>query len=85
MYIIHMKPVTIYVSKVIYSLYKAEARKRDRSAAELIREAMELYIMEKSHHSRSLDQWAPLSLGRVKKDWADGSFREEMLDSGYDR
>ncbi len=80
-----MKPVTIYVSEVIYSLFKAEARKRDRSAAELIREAMELYIMEKSHPSRSLDQWAPLSLGRVKKDWADGSFREEMLDSGYDR
>lgn len=85
MYIIHMKPVTIYVSEVIYSLFKAEARKIDRSAAELIREAMEQYIREKSHPSRSLNEWAPLSLGKVKKDWADGSFREEMLDSGYGR
>ncbi|MBN2050862.1 MAG: hypothetical protein JW760_10490 [Spirochaetales bacterium] len=78
-----MKPVTIYVSEVIYSLYKAEAGKRDRTAAELIREAMEHYITEKLHPHRGLDEWAPLSLGGVKKDWADGSFRREMLDGGY--
>jgi hypothetical protein len=85
MYIIHMKPVTIYVSEIIYSLFKAEARKRDRSAAELIREAMELYITEKTHPSRSLDQWTPLSLGGVKKDWAGGSFRREMFENRYPR
>lgn len=85
MYIIHMKPITIYVSEPVYSLYKAEAEKRDRTAAELIREAMEEYITEKLRPHRSLDEWAPLSLGRVKRDWADGSFRDEMLDSGYKR
>ncbi len=82
MYYIHMKPVTIYVSETIYSLFKAEARKRDRTAAELIREAMELYITEQLHHSRSLDAWAPMSFGRIKKDWSDGSFRDEMFDEG---
>lgn len=81
MNIIHMKPVTIYVSEIVYSLFKAEAGKRDRSTAELIREAMEQYITDKSHHSRSLDQWTPLSLGGVKKDWANGSFRSEMLEN----
>ena len=85
MYNIHMKPVTIYVSEIIYSLFKAEATKRDRTAAELIREAMELYIRERLHPSTSLAEWTPLSLGCVRKDWADGSFREEMLDSGYEQ
>lgn len=85
MYNIHMKPVTIYVSETVYSLYKAEAEKRDRTAAELIREAMELYITDKLHPHRSLDEWAPFSLGQVKRDWVDGSFRDEMLEAGYER
>ena len=83
MYNMCMKPVTIYVSEIIYSLFKAEALKRDRTTAELIREAMEQYITKKLHPDRGLDEWAPLSLGEVKKDWVDGSFRDEMLDSGY--
>jgi len=82
---IHMKPVTVYVSEIIYSLFKVEAEKRDRTAAELIREAMEQYITEKAHPHRSLAEWAPTSLGEVKKDWADGSFRNELLDSRYQR
>jgi hypothetical protein len=85
MYNIHIKPVTIYVLETVYALYKAEAEKRDRSAAELIREAMELYITEKLHPYRSPDEWAPISLGRVKRDWADGAFRDEMLETGYER
>ncbi|MFO7729149.1 MAG: hypothetical protein R6V86_00140 [Spirochaetia bacterium] len=80
-----MKPITIYVSETVYSLYKAEAEKRDRTASELIREAMEQYITEKLRSHRSLDEWTPLSLGMVKRDWADGSFRDEMLNSGYER
>jgi hypothetical protein len=80
-----MKPVTIYVSETVYALYKAEAEKRDRTAAELIREAMEVYITEKLHPHHSLDEWAPLSLGGVKRDWVDGTFRNEMLESGYKR
>lgn len=83
MYYIHMKPLTIYVSEVIYSLFKAEAVKRDRTAAELIREAMELYITERLHPQLNLEDWSPLSLGGVKKDWVDGSFRDEMFDTGY--
>jgi hypothetical protein len=85
MYDIHMKPVTINVSEPVYALFQAEAKKRDRTAAELIREAMELYVNEKIHPARDIMQWHPLTLGGIKKDWADGSFREEMLDAGYDR
>lgn len=85
MYHIHMKPVTFNVSEPVYALFQAEAKKRDRTAAELIREAMELYVSEKLHPARDIMQWRPLSLGRVIKDWNDGSFREEMLDAGYDR
>ena len=78
-----MKPVTVNVSEPIYSLFQAEAKRRDKKAAELIREAMEFYMVEKLHAHPTLDNWKALSLGEVRMDWADGSFRDEMLDSRY--
>lgn len=80
-----MKPITINVSEPVYRLFAAEAKKRDRKTSELIRDAMELYLSEKVRPSRSLDAWEPVSLGAVKSDWADGSFRGEMIDARYSR
>jgi hypothetical protein len=80
-----MKPITINVSEPVYRLFAAEAKKRDRKTSELIRDAMELYLAEKVRPSRALDSWAPVSLGSVKADWADGFFREELLDGRYPR
>jgi len=78
-----MKPVTFNVSEPIYSLFQAEAKKRDKKTAELIREAMELYVVEKLHTCPSLDSWKPVSLGKILADWADGSFRDEMFADRY--
>jgi hypothetical protein len=78
-----MKPITINVSEPVYRLFAAEAKKRDRKTSELIRDAMELYLAEKVRPSRSLDSWAPVSLGTVKSDWSDASFRDEMIDKRY--
>lgn len=78
-----MKPVTFNVSEPIYRRFLEEARKRDRKAAQLIREAMEYYLEEKLRGTGSLESWAPLSLGAVLDDWADGSFREDMLAERY--
>jgi len=78
-----MKPITINVSVPVYRLFAAEAKKRDRKTSELIRDAMELYLTEKVHPFRALDSWKPVSLGTVKADWADGSFRDEMIDGRY--
>jgi len=78
-----MKPITFNVSEPIYSLFQAEAKKRDKKTAELIREAMELYVVEKLRAHPSLESWAPVSLGGVRMDWADGAFRDEMLADRY--
>jgi hypothetical protein len=78
-----MRPVTFNVSEPIYRRFLEEARKRDRKAAQLIREAMEYYLEAKLRGTGSLDSWEPLSLGTVGEDWADGSFRDDMLTDRY--
>lgn len=83
MYIRCMKPITVNVSEPLYAFYQAEAKKRDRKTAELIREAMELYLDEHLRSHPSLEGWQPLSLGEVLLDWADAGFRDEMLSERY--
>lgn len=62
-----MKPITINVSESVYRDFQEYAKRKDRKAAELIREAMELYREKKIHEtsSRSLRDLQPVSLGRV--------------------
>jgi len=78
-----MKPVTINVSEPLYRLFKETARTSDRTAAELIREAMAEYAKNRILGGGTLENWRPLSLGRVKKDWVSKDFRDEMLDDRY--
>ncbi len=78
-----MKPITVNISEPIYRRFLEEARKRDKKAAELIREAMEFYLEERLRKSADLDSWTPLSLGAVREDWKDGSFRDELLSQRY--
>lgn len=42
------------------------SKKRDKKTAELIREAMELYVLEKLRTHPSLESWEPVSLGGVR-------------------
>ncbi|MCP4674008.1 MAG: hypothetical protein GY854_00500 [Deltaproteobacteria bacterium] len=60
-----MKTITINVSEPVYNSFKKYARTRDRTASELIREAMERYCNEVMRPRRGILDLAPISLGMV--------------------
>ncbi len=60
-----MKTITINVSESEYRLYQEYARRHDRTASELIREAMAQYRVARMSKERSLLDQVPLSLGAV--------------------
>lgn len=62
-----MKAITIHVSEPIYREFQEVARHEDRTAAELIRESMALYLHSRAARGASVLSLAPLSLGRVKR------------------
>ena len=66
-YKICMKTITINVSEPVYREFQERARKVDRTASELIREAMEYYVRERLRESRSVLEFPALDLGKVKK------------------
>ena len=79
-----MKPITIHVSEPLYQEFQKHAKQTDRKAAELIREAMQLYRDQKirkpqdAQHSRY-----QANFGRVRylKPWTS---RAEMLEDFFD-
>jgi len=62
-----MKTITINVSESVYRELKEYARRQDRTASELIREAMATYMRDRVQAGSSLRDLPPVSLGRVKK------------------
>lgn len=75
-----MKTISINVSEPVYQQYQDRARQLDRSAAELIREAMEAYRERwRAGKTTSLRDLAPLSLGRVRRPLRAGDLFAEML------
>jgi len=44
---------------------------------------MEDYARNRILGASTLENWKPISLGGIKKDWALGDFRDEMLDDRY--
>jgi hypothetical protein len=62
-----MKAITIHVSEPTYREFQELAKREDRTAAELIRESMDLYLRHRPGRGRSVLDLAPVSLGRVKK------------------
>jgi predicted CopG family antitoxin len=60
-----MKTITINVSDPVYQSFKQHAKANDRTASELIREAMERYRDEVIARKNSILSLAPISLGRV--------------------
>jgi len=72
-----MKQVTINVSEPVYRIFQEYARSQDRTASEIIREAMEFYRAEKIEKKNSLMHLRPVSVGRILKH-SEG--REDYLD-----
>jgi hypothetical protein len=76
-----MKTITVNVSEVVYREFQEYARLHDRTAAELIREAMEVYRRSVLRVSPSVRELAPLDLGEVLAPLtADDDVLGEMLE-----
>lgn len=60
-----MKTITINVSEPVYRDFQEFARKHDRTASELIRDAMAFYCDQKLRRKTSLRDIRPVSAGKV--------------------
>ena len=75
-----MKTITINVSEPVYRDFQDYAKEHDRTASELIREAMEEYYVRRIKPRSSLSELTPLSLGAVLKPLSgDDDLLDEML------
>jgi len=72
-----MKTITINVSEPVYRDFREYARQHDRTASEIIREAMEDFRSRKIRRPTSLMDIRPVSVGRVLRPFK-GS--EDMLE-----
>jgi Ribbon-helix-helix protein, copG family. len=76
-----MKAITIHVSEPVYEAFQQHAKKADRKAAELIREAMELYQRERIDRRVSLRDRNPTSVGgAIRALGPEDDLLGEMLD-----
>jgi hypothetical protein len=62
-----MKTISVNVSGPVYQDFMDHAQRTDRTAAELIREAMELFRRQRIHPLTSLTGLKPLNLGKTLK------------------
>jgi hypothetical protein len=62
-----MKTISVNVSEPVYDDFMEHAQRTDRTAAELIREAMELFRKERIRPRTSLRNLKPLDLGKPLK------------------
>ena len=60
-----MKTISVNVSEPVYEEFMEHARRTDRKAAELIREAMELFRNQRIRPRTSVAALKPLKLGKT--------------------
>ena len=70
-----MKTITVNVSEPVYEDFREYARKQDRKASELIREAMEAYRRQHMLRRTSLRDGHPASVGGPHQNRLDGNRR----------
>lgn len=79
-----MKTITIHVPEKTYEAFKTHASSQKRSAAELIREAMEEYYRSHLQSARSIFDHEPADLGETLKPLSsEDDLLEEMLNDRY--
>lgn len=75
-----MKTITVNVSEPVYRDFQRYAKARDRTASELIREAMEEFHARRIARTATLADLSPVSVGRVLRPMRrDDDLLEEML------
>ena len=80
-----MKTITINVSEPVYEEFREYARKTDRKASELIREAMELFRQQRMQRRTSLRERRPVSVGGpIQAITAEDDILGGMLDDARD-
>jgi hypothetical protein len=80
-----MKTITINVSEPVYEDFQRFAKKVDRKASELIREAMEVYRQQHMQRSTSLRDRRPASVGGpIQPLTGEDDILGEMLDDARD-
>jgi hypothetical protein len=80
-----MKTITVNVSEPVYEEYREYARKVDRKASELIREAMEMYRQMHMRRNTSLWNRYPASVGGpIAAITSEDDLLEGMLDDARD-
>ena len=60
-----MKTISVNISEPVYEDFIKHARRTDRPAAELIREAMELFRNQRIRPRTSVGSMKPLDLGKT--------------------
>jgi Arc/MetJ-type ribon-helix-helix transcriptional regulator len=61
----YMKTISVNISEPVYKDFIEHARKTDRTAAELIREAMELFRNQRIRPRTSVAALKPVDLGKT--------------------
>lgn len=80
-----MKTITVNVSEPIYREFQLYAKTHDRTASELIRQAMEEYKNVHMKHTTTLRDVQPVSLGKVLRPLTqDDDLLGEMLSEDRD-
>lgn len=76
-----MKTITVNVSEPVYRDFQRLAKAQDRSASQLIRQAMEDFRKRRIARSTTLADLNPVSVGRVLKPLGrDDDLLAEMLE-----
>ena len=76
-----MKAITINVSEPVYRDFQEYARQHDRTASEIIREAMEDFRSRKIRPQTSLRDLRPVSVGKVLRPFTGADdILEELTD-----
>ena len=74
-----MKLISIKVSEKAYAEFKVYAAHRGRPVAEVMREAMDLYIDQQIRSASKLRQIPTTSKPKLKRRWTREEVQEEML------
>ncbi len=75
-----MKPISVHVAGDHYRSFKALAALKKKPVAELIREAMAVYLKWESRSPRSVLDIQPHPSGKMLRAWTRSELYDEMLE-----